>query len=99
MRQGTRPRGKLLAPAHLVTAQQSLTAALLKGRIRFPKRTGHRPAAIRAGPNRRIFFWFFGGRCFPATRRRGREFLEFWSFFSFFVCFPWELVSGRGLFL
>jgi len=25
--------------------------------------------------------------------------LEFWSFFSFFVCFPWELVSGRGVFL
>jgi hypothetical protein len=38
MRQGTRPRGKLLAPAHLVTAQQSLTAALLKGKLDSPDR-------------------------------------------------------------
>ena len=57
------------------------------------------PAAIRAGPNRRFFFLFFLERWYPATRRRGREFLEFLSFFSCFVCFPWELVSGRGVFL
>ena len=64
------------------------------------------PAGIRAGPNPQIFFFVFLERWYShlsATRRRGREFLEFLSFklsfFSFVVCFPWVLVSGRGVLL
>jgi hypothetical protein len=44
---------------------------------------------------------------YPATRRQGREFLEFLIFFglkffrvfSIWKCIIWELVSGRGVFL
>ena len=57
------------------------------------------PAGIRAGPNPQNFVFVFLETWYTATRRRDREFLEFLSFLSVFVCFPWELVSGRGVFL
>ena len=48
------------------------------------------PAGIRTGPNPQKKIVFLARR---------REVESFLSFFSFVVCFPWELVSGRGVFL
>jgi hypothetical protein len=56
------------------------------------------PAGIRAGPNPQNFFCFFGKVVLCNETPRSRVFRVF-EFFEFCVCFPWELVSGRGVLL
>jgi hypothetical protein len=85
--------------ASLAAVKSGRNTQLLKEESDFRNERDVVPAGIRTGPNPQIFLFSFFDRWCPETRRRGREFLEFLSFLSFFVCLPWELVSGWGVFL
>ena len=73
---------------------------LLKERSIFRNESDVVPAAFRARNAEILFFIFLKGVSLQRDAEvETREFLEVLSFLSFVVGFPWELVSGRGVFL